>query len=104
MQTIAREDGLPLHTLRYETQDICINIEAFCSTGARVPSGFLKLTVTNRTHRTYSDQLALLPRTGREDHLVGMEVDGYAHFDGNEHNWAFWRQTGNLQMVPDGRR
>ena len=102
VQTIAREDGLPLHALRYETQDIRIDMEAFCSTGSRVPSGFLKLTVTNRTHRTYSDQLALLPRTGREDHLVGMEVDGYAHFDGNEHNWGFletnWAFTDGCRM------
>ena len=87
--TIPREDGLPLHALRYETEAYRIDMEGCCTTGERVPSAFAKITITNRTHKTVRDRLALLPRTGREDHLVGVEVDGYAHYDSNEHNWGF---------------
>lgn len=89
VQTIPREDGLPLHALRYDTEDYRLDMEACCNTGTRVPSVFVKITVTNVTHRTQNDQLAILPRTGREDHLTGMEVDGYAHYDSSEHNYGF---------------
>lgn len=103
VQTIAREDGLPLHALRYQTESYQIDLEAFCNTGVRIPTGYMKVTVTNRTHKTVHDQLALLPRTGREDHLVGMEVDGYAHYDSNEHNWGFleskWSFEGQCAMT-----
>ena len=88
-EAVGREDGLPLHLLRYETPRLRITMEAFCQTGRRVPVAFSRITVYNKTHTTVSDQLALLPRTGREDHLVGMEVDGYAHFDDNVHNYGF---------------
>lgn len=102
VQTIAREDGLPLHALRYETEQYRIDMEGICSTGTRVPTGYVKVTITNLTHKTFKEQLALLPRTGREDHLVGMEVDGYAHFNSSEHNFGFlttnWRYDGDKYM------
>ena len=103
VETVPREDGLPIHLLRYCTQDIVLTMEGCCSTGTRVPSAFVKVTVRNRTHKTVSDQLALLMRTGREDHLVGMEVDGYAHFDCSEYNWGFletnWSFDGNDHLT-----
>ena len=105
VKTVPREDGLPLHLLTYETEAYRIAMEAVCSTGVRVPSGFVKVTVTNLTHRRVHEQLALLPRTGREDHLTGMEVDGYAHFNSNEHNFGFlasdWTYDGK-QYLTDG--
>lgn len=103
VETVAREDGLPLHLLRFATEEYRIEMEACCSTGERIPSAFVKITLTNLTHRTLEDRLALLPRTGREDHLVGMEVDGYAHYDSSEHNWGFlesnWRYDGSRYLT-----
>lgn len=103
VKSIAREDGLPLHALSFETEEYRIDMEACCSTGVRIPSSFVKITLTNLTHKTLQDQFALLPRTGREDHLVGMEVDGYAHFDSNEHNWGFleskWSYDGSRYLT-----
>lgn len=104
-KTIGRADGIPIHTLSYETSDLQIDMEALCNVGLRIPTVFVKVRVKNRTHRTIKDQLALLPRTGREDHLVGMEVDGYAHFDCNVHNFGFlpshWEYDGK-DYLTDG--
>jgi hypothetical protein len=102
-RSIARDDGIPIHALSYDYGDLVLHMEAFCDTGTRVPSVYTKLTITSNSHEPITDQLALLPRTGREDHLVGMEVDGYAHFDSNVHNFGFlpskWRRDGESRLT-----
>ena len=75
------------------------HMESFCDISRR-PTSFTEFIITNNTCREIDETIALLPRTGREDHLVGTEVDGYAHYDSNVHNWGFlpsnWRREGDL--------
>ena len=88
-ETVPRKDGIPVHKLINRTEEVTITAEACCNLGTRKPTAFIKLSLKNNTHRRVYDRLALLPRTGREDHLVGMEVDGYCHFDNNVYNYGF---------------
>ena len=94
-----RPDGAPIHALSQNLGAYTLRMESFCDI-QRVPVCYSKLTITNNTDHEIRDTFALLPRTGREDHLVGTEVDGYAHYDSNVHNWGFlpstWRCDGEL--------
>lgn len=94
VQYEVREDGVPVHALSQGCGDYTIRMESFCNV-ARVPVCYTEFTLTNTTDRAVTDVITILPRTGREDHLVGTEVDGYAHYDANVYNWGFipseWR-------------
>ena len=94
-----RPDGIPVHVIAYDFGRFTLQMESFCSI-SRQPSGYSRITVTNTSSVPVRDLIAILPRTGREDHLVGMEVDCYAHYDSNVHNWGLlasdWLLSGNL--------
>lgn len=94
VQYEVREDGIPLHALSQPCGDYTIRMESFCNV-ARVPTCYTEFCIQNETDHTVQDVITLLPRTGREDHLVGTEVDAYAHYDSNVYNWGFipseWR-------------
>ena len=103
VQYEVRPDGAPIHALSQNLGDYTLRMESFCDI-QRVPVCYSKLTITNNTDHTISDTFALLPRTGREDHLVGTEVDGYAHYDSNVHNWGFLPSKWQMQneLLTDG--
>jgi hypothetical protein len=94
-----RPDGVPIHSISYKFESFVLHMESFCNIG-RKPTCFTEFKLENTSDRTVNDLIAILPRTGREDHLVGMEVDCYAHYDSNVHNWGMltsdWRIEGNL--------
>ena len=99
-----REDGAPVHGLHHDFDGYTMTMESFCNT-ERVCTCFTRFTVTSRADGPVHVYLSLLPRTGREDHLVGTEVDGYAQYDSNVHNWGFipsdWRMEEN-RLTDDG--
>lgn len=99
VQYEVREDGIPVHALSQACGEYTVRMESFCDIRRR-PACYTEFTFTNTADRTVSGLVWLLPRTGREDHLVGTEVDGYAHYDANVHNWGFlpseWRREGDL--------
>ncbi len=88
VQYEVREDGIPVHALSQDCGTYTIRMESFCNT-VRVPTCYTEFAITNTTDHTVEDAVTLLLRTGREDHLVGTEVDGYAHYDANVYNWGF---------------
>jgi len=88
VQYEVREDGIPVHALSQPCGEYTIRMESFCDV-ARVPVCYTEFALTNETDHAVEDVIVLLPRTGREDHLVGTEVDGYAHYDSNVYNWGF---------------
>ena len=94
-----RADGVPVHSICYNYGRFKLHMESFCDIDRR-PTSYTKFTVENITDTIVSDMIAILPRTGREDHLVGMEVDCYAHYDSNVHNWGMlksdWCLKGNM--------
>jgi len=94
-----RQDGAPVHALSQDIGEYTIRMESLCDLERRATC-FTAFTLVNNTDHEVSGVIALLPRTGREDHLVGTEVDGYAHYDSNVHNWGFlpsnWRREGDL--------
>ena len=71
-----RADGAPIHSLSQSIGDYTIRMESFCNIERR-PTAFTEVVIENNTDRRLNETIALLPRTGREDHLVGTEVDGY---------------------------
>ncbi|NLD86876.1 MAG: hypothetical protein GX633_01265, partial [Clostridiales bacterium] len=99
VEYVTRPDGIPVHVLYQNMGDYTIKMESFCSI-ERVPTSYTEFTVRNNREETIQVKLGFLPRTGREDHLVGLEVDGYASYNSNVHNWGFlptsWRQSGYL--------
>ncbi len=103
VQYEVRPDGAPIHALSQNLGDYTFRMESFCDI-QRVPVCYSKLTITNNTDHEIRDTFALLPRTGREDHLVGTEVDGYAHYDSNVHNWGFLPSKWQMQneLLTDG--
>lgn len=104
VQYEVRGDGAPIHALSQNMGTYALRMESFCDI-RRVPACYTQFTLTNPTDRAVTDLIALLPRTGREDHLVGTEVDGYAQYDSNVHNWGFlpsdWRMENDL--LTDGQ-
>lgn len=94
-----REDGIPVHALSQRCGDYTVRMECVCDIRRR-PACYTTFQLTNHSDRAVSDVMWLLPRTGREDHLVGTEMDGYAHYDSNVNNWGFipsnWRREGDL--------
>ena len=94
-----RPDGAPVHALQQDFEGYSIHMESFCDQ-QRVSTCYTRFTVKGTGEDAARVHLALLPRTGREDHLVGTEVDGYAQYDSNVHNWGFipsgWKLEGNL--------
>lgn len=92
VQYETRGDGVPIHAIRQKLGPCEMRMEsfgAFPKPGTRVPGAYTRFTLTNTSDVAVEDTLAILPRTGREDHLVGLEVDGYDHYDNNVHNWGF---------------
>ena len=104
VQYEVREDGIPVHALSQSHGDYTVRMECVCDTRRR-PACYTEIQLTNPTDHAVSDVLWLLPRTGREDHLVGTEVAGYAHYDSNVNNWGFipsnWRREGDLLTDDD---
>ena len=91
-----REDGIPIHTLRHELKNFSLEMESFCSV-SRNPAAYTRVAVTNLTGAPIQDCVCIMPRTGSERHLTGMDVDGYCHQNANPDNWGFlrsdWRYT-----------
>lgn len=104
VQYEVRDDGVPVHALSQECGDYTVRMECVCDIRRR-PACYTAFQLTNHSDRAVSDVMWLLPRTGREDHLVGTEVDGYAHYDANVNNWGFipsnWRRDGDLLTDDD---
>ena len=94
-----RSDGAPIHSLSQDIGDYTIRMESFCNITRR-PTSYTEFIIENNTDHQITETIALLPRTGREDHLVGTEVDGYAHYNSNVYNWGLltsgWKREGDL--------
>lgn len=88
---LTREDGVPIHVMTYDAGMYSMRLESFCDTQGPKTCSFSKLWVRNETREEQVIRFAVLPRTGREDYLTGMNVDGYNHYNNNVGNWGFFR-------------
>ncbi|MBP1990309.1 hypothetical protein [Paenibacillus eucommiae] len=82
-----REDGIPIHKLEYSNGDLIYYMESFCSMD-RIPVTYTRITVQNRTRRAIHAQLSLIPRSGRETELMGMNSDGYCSYEPRVELWG----------------
>ncbi len=98
-----RPDGVPIHKIAQSTETFELEMESFCDI-KRNPVCYTSFTVTNSTDRKISDRLYLLLRTGKEEYLTGMEIDGYATYDSNVHSWGFIPTAWNFKndFISDG--
>ena len=83
-----REDGAPVHRIHQMCGECAVTMESFC-TIERKPVCYTEFLFENPSEQEISVKMALLPRTGQEEYLTGSEVDGYAHYNTNVHNWGY---------------
>lgn len=107
VEYFTREDGAPIHRIRQNLGDYTIEMEGLCSI-ERIPTSFVRISLINHTTKEVKDEIAILPRTGKEYYMRGTEVDGYAQYNTNVHNWGYlsgtWHpeELGNTTVLTDG--
>lgn len=87
---LVREDGAPIHGIVYNFDDYRLHMESFCSV-ERVPTAYTCVTVSNGNCFAVSGCVSVMAKTGFEDVLTGMGIDGYCHFDPGVGNWGYLR-------------
>lgn len=90
---LPREDGIPIHAMQGKADGLEIFMENFCTPDAPDTYIWATVSVKNPSNTPKTVRLALLPRSGREDHLIGMATDGYMHYNGNQKNLGFLPRT-----------
>lgn len=99
-----RDDGIPIHKISIQLNGCILEMECFCNI-CRKSTAFARLTIKNTLDTELSQCLCIIPRSGNESLLTGMEVDGYCHFNQNINNWGFihsaWRRNGSV--MEDGK-
>jgi hypothetical protein len=100
-----RPDGIPVHALCAQDDDVTIRMECFCAWGAR-PVTWIKLSLTNDSVADREVAFGLMPRSGRASLLYGLAPDMYASYQPQLAHWDLlqntWRSEGS-QLI-DGER
>lgn len=99
-----RTDGIPIHKIGYGFDEFDITMESFCDI-ERNPVCYSKIDITSKVGYIIKERISILPRTGCETYLTGMEVDGYAHYDSNVYNWGYIPSNWNMidkNLISDG--
>lgn len=74
------EDGTPIHTVEYKTENLTFSMEVFCNT-ARKSTLFGKVVVTNTGSNRLKEHLSFAMRTALEPQLICGICDGYVSHD-----------------------
>lgn len=88
-----REDGCPIHSVEIDFDGLHMELESFCNTDTAYSTAFSRLRLMNRSEETKQDVIGLILRSGAENYLTGMEVDGYTSYNSNIANWGFLQPT-----------
>lgn len=88
-----REDGVPIHSLTTNENEIAYYLESFCNPGTTTPNIFNFFKITNTSNIEKKGVIGLITRSGEENYLTGMEVDGYCSYNSNVANWGFLQNT-----------
>ena len=103
VQYFTRPDGVPIHKIAQKAENFEMEMESFCDI-KRNPVCYTAITVINNTEKKITDKLYLLPRTGREEYLTGMEIDGYASYNSSVYSWGYIPTDFSLEkdFISDG--
>ena len=81
-----RDDGVPVHSQRWNDDGLLIELEG-CSPFGRRESAHLRLRVTNKSNRSMSYRGAFFVRTAAEKDLCFDAPDNYQLFIPRENTW-----------------
>jgi len=81
-----REDGIPVHSVEHNINDIKVNIEAITNV-CRKPTCFIKVTLTNTTKKDINEKLGFFVRSGLEGTLVYGAPDNYTSYNPDINVW-----------------
>lgn len=92
------ENGTPIHGLIHRLDQLCVELEVFCSV-ERKPTCFLRIRITNNGTESLQHPFALLMRSGKEKQLVYGSPDVYKSYMPDVNVWknapVTWRRLGN---------
>ncbi|MBR3822399.1 MAG: hypothetical protein IKJ37_12370 [Kiritimatiellae bacterium] len=75
------EDGMPFHGLTWRKDGLVISLDAFCDTGVRLPTCFIRLTVENDGAAKTGLPMAVMFRRLRECYAVKGSPDIYEPYE-----------------------
>lgn len=81
-----REDGIPVHKLRYSSGQLLFELECFADF-SRLSSCHIKLTVSSVSKERVSQRISFILRTDKEEKLVYGAPDLYCIYDSNLDAW-----------------
>lgn len=82
-----REDGIPIPAINQSEADFDLTMEAFCDTD-RAPAVYVRLTVRNLRPWSIEGRLSVIPRTGAETNMMGINSDGYCSYEPTLETWG----------------
>lgn len=92
-----REDGIPVHKQEFADRELVYTMESFCSMD-RVPATYTRVVVKNANPWAQQGRLSLIPRSGRETYMMGMNSDGYGSYEPRAELWGMlpsdWSMAG----------
>lgn len=88
-----RDDGCPIHKVETDFEQLHLEMESFCNTKTERPTVFTKISLKNNNDAAKKGVIGLIVRSGPENYLTGMEVDGYVNYNSNVANWGFLQPT-----------
>ena len=95
--------GIPVYKANNKNE-YDISLEAF-SGEDRNPAVYFKITVTNNTSNHVTDNLYIMPRSGKDTYMLNQHQEGYSPYRPNHKNWFMlkrtWTKTDTLTAVSD---
>ena len=95
--------GIPVYKANNKNE-YDISLEALAGDG-RNPEIYFKITVTNNTSNHVTDNLYIMPRSGKDTYMLNQHQEGYSPYRPNHKNWFMlkrtWTKTDTLTAVSD---
>ena len=92
------EDGTPFHGLTWKKDGFTVSLDAFCETGVRLPTCFIRLTVENDGSAKAGLPLAVMMRRLREYYAVKGAPDVYQPYE-TEDGYFRWSEPIEFNRV-----
>lgn len=102
---IVREDGIPVHCLKTNLDEIEYSVECF-ATWEENPEVFVRLTLTNFSGLKREAVIGLMARSGDDVHLYGIGGDFYASYQPLLEHWDMLKNDfyPEKNCLTDGRK
>ena len=105
-ENVHREDGIPIHGLKFKLGELDLAVEAF-SDFALAPRCYVELRVKNNSEKTVCEELSFVLRTGKEAELIYSAPDLYAPYAPDVNVWrnmeSTWRAENGVYTDGEGQ-